>query len=174
MRHPRILNRAAQAKEPEGLEEGTMPRRCLPRGQTRPRALEAQPAESSFDVLVDIGEVVRRIPRAKVLSPAAEHRIHVRDDAAEVTDLSDITDVLGTAGLDGSLSTVPLTVRSVFPWPDLIETFDPNARTSYWWRNAEHGRMHSGFTHEGALDATLFSTLFGTATNAGEQSRPLH
>jgi hypothetical protein len=68
---------------------------------------------------------------------------------------------------------VPLTVRSVFPWPDLVETFNPNAGTSYWWRNVELGRMHSGFTHEGALDANLFSTLFGAPKSVGEQPKPL-
>ena len=84
MRRPRILNRAAQAKEPQGLEEGASPRRGPAGGQTGSRALEKQPTESAFDVLVDGREVVRRIARAEVLSPAAEHRIEVRHHEAEV------------------------------------------------------------------------------------------
>ena len=84
MRHPRILNRAAQAEKPEALEEGTVPRYRSTGGQTGPRALEEQPTESSFDILVDISKVVRRIARAKVLPPAAEHRIEVRNDEAEI------------------------------------------------------------------------------------------
>jgi len=84
MRHPRILNRAAQTDEPKDLEEGTTPRHGLTGGETGPGALETQPAQAPFDVLVDAREVVRRITRAKVLSPPAEHEIHVGDDAAEI------------------------------------------------------------------------------------------
>lgn len=84
MRHPRILNRAAQAYEPQVLEEGTLPRLCPTGRQPRPHALEQQPAESAFDILIDVSEVVRRIARAKVLSPPAEHRIEVRNDEAEI------------------------------------------------------------------------------------------
>ena len=84
MRHPRILNRAAQAYEPKVLEEGTLPRFGPTGSQTRSCALEKQPAESPFDILVDVSEVVRRIARAKVLSPPAEHRIEIRNDDAEV------------------------------------------------------------------------------------------
>jgi type VI secretion system protein ImpM len=95
----------------------------------------------------------------------------VRDDA-DLADLSDITEVLGDAGLDSTLATVPLTARSVFPWPDLIQTFDPNARTSYWWCNSELGRALCGFTHEGTLDARLFATLFGASASGSEYPRP--
>ena len=70
MRHPRILNRAAQANEPEGFKEGTPPRRRLLGRVTRARALEPQPAESSLDILVDGREVVRRVPGAEVRTPA--------------------------------------------------------------------------------------------------------
>ena len=84
MRHPRILNRAAQAYEPQVLEEGTLPRSCPTRSQTRPSALEKQPAKSTFDILVDVSEVVRRITRAKVLPPPAEHRIEIRNDDTEI------------------------------------------------------------------------------------------
>jgi len=63
MRHPRILNRAAQANEPEGFEEGTTPGLRPTGGQSRPCALEEQSAESPFDVLVEVGEVVRRLTK---------------------------------------------------------------------------------------------------------------
>jgi len=84
MRHPRILNRAAQANNPEALEEGTIPCRHTTGRQTRSGTLEEQPAESPFDILVDISEMVRRVAGAKVLTPATEHRIEVRNDDAEV------------------------------------------------------------------------------------------
>ena len=67
MRHPRILNRAAQAKKPEGLEEGTPPRVGPTGHEPRPRTLEQEPAEALFDILVEVREVVRRITGAEVL-----------------------------------------------------------------------------------------------------------
>ena len=84
MRHPRILNRAAQADQPKALEEGAVPSQDPACCQTRPRALDEQPAESSYDILVEVREMVGRIPGAKVLRPAAEHWIEVRNDDAEV------------------------------------------------------------------------------------------
>ena len=73
MRHPRILNRAAQANEPEAFEEGAIPGSRPTSGPTRPRALHEQPAETAFDVLVEVGEMVRRVARPKYLAPAPEH-----------------------------------------------------------------------------------------------------
>src|SRR5262249_42733223 len=35
-------------------------------------------------VRIEIGEVIRRVARAKVLAPATEHRIEIRDDPAQV------------------------------------------------------------------------------------------
>jgi hypothetical protein len=84
MRYPRVLNRAAQPNEPKALEEGAVPRHESTGRHTRPRTLEEQRAQASFDKLVNVGEVVRRVPGAKILRPAAEHRIKVRDDDAEV------------------------------------------------------------------------------------------
>ncbi len=46
MHHPRIPNRAAQADEPQGLEERTLPSLCPTRRQTRPRPLEEQAAQA--------------------------------------------------------------------------------------------------------------------------------
>src|SRR5687768_3581450 len=48
MRHPRILNRAEQADQPKALEEGAVPSQDPACCQTRPRALDEQPAESSY------------------------------------------------------------------------------------------------------------------------------
>ncbi|HEX6002697.1 MAG TPA: type VI secretion system-associated protein TagF [Burkholderiales bacterium] len=96
----------------------------------------------------------------------------VRDEASVTAELSDIAAVLGDAALDGGLTTVPLTARSVFPWPDLTRMFAPDGATSYWWGNAEPGRVQCGFTHEGALDAKLFATLFGAPDITSEHDRP--
>ena len=120
MHDPRILNRAAQANEPEGLEEGTRPRHRPPRGQTRPRALEEQPAESAFDVLVEVGEMVRRITRAKVLPPAAEHRIQLRDHEAEVRVTPGARRQVTHAGAHSrhrTLRRTPLEVEDALPRP---------------------------------------------------------
>jgi type VI secretion system protein ImpM len=87
----------------------------------------------------------------------------VRDASAPLDDLSDIAAVLGDAAIDSDLSTVPLGADSAFPWPDLARMFDPAGRTSYWWSAPRPGRLQSGLTHAGALDATLFVTLFGDA-----------
>ena len=70
MHHLRIPNRTAQANEPKGFEEGASPHCCPTSGQTSPRALHEQAAKSSLDVLVDVSEMVRRIPRAKVPGPS--------------------------------------------------------------------------------------------------------
>lgn len=96
----------------------------------------------------------------------------VRDEASALADLSDITAILGDAALDGNLTTVPLNAQSLFPWPDLTRTFDPAGATSYWWGNAEPGKLYCGFTHSGDLNARLFSTLFGAAMKVGEQAPP--
>src|SRR3954447_16107691 len=120
MRHPRILNRPAQADEPEGLEEGTQPRRRPPSRQPRPRALAEQPAESSFDILIKVGEVVRRVPRAKVLSPAAEHRMEVRNDHAEVRVTPGPGGEVSHAGAypcHRTLRRAPLEIKDALPRP---------------------------------------------------------
>ncbi|MGE5170901.1 MAG: type VI secretion system-associated protein TagF [Rudaea sp.] len=90
----------------------------------------------------------------------------VRGEEAPVDDLSDIAAVLGDAAIDNDLATVPLGADSAFPWPDLARVFEPGGTTSYWWSAARPGRVQSGFTHAGALDAALFLTLFGDARDA--------
>ena len=86
-----------------------------------------------------------------------------RAEPAPADALSDIVEVLGNAALENEQTTVPLNVDSAFPWPNLTREFDPTTPTSYWWSAARPGRLQSGFTHSGPLDATLFVALFGEA-----------
>src|SRR5688572_28354754 len=51
-------------------------------GQTEP--LEAKPPKSVHDIAIELRETDRRVTCAKVLGPAAEHRIDRRDDTAKV------------------------------------------------------------------------------------------
>ena len=81
---PRILNGPAQAVESQGLEEGTTPDIHPAGAKSAPASLDEQGVQPVFDVTVDVDEFGRRIARAKVLPPATEHRIHVRDDAADI------------------------------------------------------------------------------------------
>jgi len=79
-----------------------------------------------------------------------------------------IFDKLGKAAVQAKaahddLTTVPLDAHSAFPWPDLVRSFDPRARTSYWWTSSARGALCRGLTHEGPLDVALFVTLFGRA-----------
>ena len=94
------------------------------------------------------------------------------NDLSEVAELSDITAVLGNAAAGDELTTVPLNADSLFPWPDLVRTFDPAGSTSYWWSSVERVRRHGGLTHSGDLDARLFRTLFGAAIKAAERTPP--
>jgi type VI secretion system protein ImpM len=97
---------------------------------------------------------------------------YVRDDVSEVQEVSDITAVLGNPAPGDELTTVPLNADSLFPWPDLVRTFDPADSTSYWWSSVERVRRHCGLTHSGGLDARLFRTLFGAAIKAAERIPP--
>ena len=84
MRHPRISNRAAQADEPQGFEEGTADLDARRDTPTRASARAPQGVETVRHVPIDMVKLGRRIARAKVVRPAAEYRIHVRNDAAEI------------------------------------------------------------------------------------------
>ena len=84
MRHPRILNRAAQADESQGFEEGAAAIGLISKSATRAGARAPQGVKPVLDIAIDVHKLDRRIARAKVLSPAAEHGIHVRDHAAEI------------------------------------------------------------------------------------------
>jgi len=96
----------------------------------------------------------------------------MRDEEAAADDLSDIAAVLGTAALDDDLTTVPLNAHAAFPWPNLARTFEADGATSYWWNSGRSGALHRGFTHAGPLDAKLFLTLFGEASNDFEHAVP--
>ena len=84
MRHPRILNRAAQADESQAFEEGAAVVGAIPKASTRSGACTPQRVEAVFDVAIDMMKLRRRIAGAKVLCPTAEHGIHVGNDAAEI------------------------------------------------------------------------------------------
>jgi hypothetical protein len=84
MRHPRILNRAAQADESQGFEEGAAIVGAIAKEPTRSSACAPQGVEPVFDVAVDVMKLRRRVTCAKVLRPAAEHRIDVRNDTAQI------------------------------------------------------------------------------------------
>src|SRR5687767_1419698 len=83
MHHPRIPNRPAQAEESQGFEEGASPRLGTAGAESRTDPLEQQAAQALLDVRIERDEVVRRVARPKVLRPATEHRIHIRNDATE-------------------------------------------------------------------------------------------
>jgi len=105
-------------------------------------------------VRIEADEVDRRLPLVALRFAS--------DDNDNASALSDITDVLGDAAHD-DLTTVPLDAHSAFPWPDLVRSFDPRARTSYWWTSSARGALCRGLTHDGPLDVALFVTLFGRA-----------
>src|SRR5918995_749858 len=85
MRHPRVLNRAAQADEAQGFEEGTTPLHPVPSGMWRQTApLQTQPAQPIHDIPVELDKAGRRIAGAKVLRPAPEHGIDRRNHGAEI------------------------------------------------------------------------------------------
>src|SRR5687768_6385691 len=84
MRHPRILNRSAQADEAQGFEEGATDIEAMRNPATRAGAGAPQGMEPVRDIAIEVMKRRRRVARAKVLRPAAEHRIHVRNDAAEI------------------------------------------------------------------------------------------
>src|SRR2546422_1429288 len=84
MRHPRILNGSAQATEPQGFEEGTVPSVGASGAEPRACSLEQQASQPFLDVRIDLAECHRRVARAKVVAPAAEDAIQIRDNTAEV------------------------------------------------------------------------------------------
>lgn len=96
----------------------------------------------------------------------------VRDDLSATPEFSDITAVLGSTAAGDELTTVPLNADSLFPWPDLVHTFDSAGSTSYWWSSMERVRRHGGLTHSGALDARLFRILFGAGIKVAERTPP--
>jgi hypothetical protein len=49
-------------------------------------ALDQQALESPRDVTVDLPELVGGVPGTEVVSPAAQHRVQIRDHLADVLD----------------------------------------------------------------------------------------
>lgn len=45
-------------------------------------------------------------------------------------------------------------------WPELSTCFNPHSHTSYWWTNQVDGAALRTYVHGGALNVSLFSTLF--------------
>src|SRR5215210_4069485 len=84
MRHPRILNSAAQADESEGFDEGTTPLERLAGSEPRAHAFPQQATQTVFDKSVHVVRLRRRVPGTEILRPAAEHGIEIRNDSAEI------------------------------------------------------------------------------------------
>ena len=84
LRGPRILNGSAQAVESQGFEEGTVPSGSTTGPKARPRPLDEQGVETIFDESIHLDKFHRGIARAKVLAPAAQHRIDIRNDATNI------------------------------------------------------------------------------------------
>src|SRR5687767_15298819 len=66
MRHLRILSRAAQTTESQGLEERTAPDVGPADAEPRAGPLQQQAAQALLDVRIDLDEFHRRVARAKV------------------------------------------------------------------------------------------------------------
>lgn len=73
MHAPRILNRAAQATESQGFEEGTTPDGGPAGMETTPRSRDEQCVQSVLDAPVHLDKLRRPITRAKILSPRSSH-----------------------------------------------------------------------------------------------------
>src|SRR6185295_5669714 len=77
-------NRAAQADESQGLEEGTVPAPRITGTKAAVGPFESQAEKPFLHVPVDVSEFHRRVPRAKVLPPAPDDAIHVRNDETQI------------------------------------------------------------------------------------------
>ena len=69
MRHPRILNRAAQANESEGFEEGAIPVGTHDRRADETRALHQEPAETASTYWSRSVNWFAALPVPKILPP---------------------------------------------------------------------------------------------------------
>lgn len=47
-------------------------------------------------------------------------------------------------------------------WAELPSVFNPGSHTSYWWTNQADGAALRTYLHGGALNVTLFATLFSS------------
>lgn len=48
-------------------------------------------------------------------------------------------------------------------WTNLLDYFDPDGMTSFWWASTDDGDSPAARAHTGALDSALFSALFCAA-----------
>jgi type VI secretion system protein ImpM len=130
------------------------------------------------DYCASLSRLVDQSIRAPVGADELDRRLSIlapeffRGEDSQADDLSDIVAVLGDAARDSDLTTVPLSAEAAFPWPELAGTFDVAGTTSYWWSAVRPGRLQGGFTHRGALDASLFVMLFGDSRNDSEGREP--
>jgi type VI secretion system protein ImpM len=56
----------------------------------------------------------------------------------------------------------PVAGRRALAWQELPAVFNPSSHTSYWWTNQADGAALRTYLHGGALNATLFATLFSS------------
>ena len=75
---------------------------------------------------------------------------------------SDILDIL-----NGGHETAPIEKlnQNDSRWPELALCFNSDAHNSYWWTNQANGAAQKSLVHGGALNITLFNSLFITHTN---------
>ena len=75
---------------------------------------------------------------------------------------SDILDIL-----NGGHDTPPIEKleQNDSRWPELALYFNSASHNSYWWTNQANGAAQKTMVHGGALNTTLFNSLFVTHTN---------
>ncbi len=56
---------------------------------------------------------------------------------------------------------VPDEMSRASGWPNLLEYFDPDGMTSFWWTSADERELPGPEAHTGVLDSALFAKLFG-------------
>ena len=79
----RIPDGAAQAIESKASKKGRTPPGPT-RSKSRAVPLEEQALQPPPDVVIQLANVIGRIARPEVLPPPAQHRIELRDDAAQI------------------------------------------------------------------------------------------
>ena len=72
---PRIVNRPAQARQAEGLEEGTTPALSLPRAKLRAGPLDPEATEPVFDKPIDLDKLDCRVAGSEVPTPTRARQL---------------------------------------------------------------------------------------------------
>jgi hypothetical protein len=80
----RILNRPAQAMEPESLKEGTAPSFGLTGSKLRAGALDPKAGEPLDRKAIDLDKLDGRIPRSVIRTPPPKHGIDVRNHGPQI------------------------------------------------------------------------------------------